>query len=349
MPYKVEKIKSSKFREYSPFLCLGINIFLLLTLILSNFLTKTLLNRTVSTTVTEGKTIAKLEPIVFKPSLIGALRIDARAIIQNNSWLTYEIQLQDEQGNIVASAVKPAWKESGTWREGGESGSWQEQDLRGGIDLRLHRNQQQQTLTPIIQVLEYTDTSGKPRTQGMRGSENIYQNVSFKVKIIQGAIDSRYLWAGLVGTAFMTLFCFWSVNTTGKLVIKKKVDDSDIGDWAVFGAPNQLVEITVEVLADETSPQSLQINLWLNDGFGEQCCHLHEPIKMIYRRNDDKEIVSAQGKQNFYFLLPKRESYNVYLEVVPDQPVEKTWLSVKQGVKTLRNLEEINQISYSEI
>ena len=348
MPYTAEKIQSSKFREYSPYICLGINGFLLLVLFLSNFFAKTLVNKTVSTTVADGETIAKLEPIVFKPSPLGALRIDAKAIIRNNSWLTYEIQFQDKEGNVVASAMKPAWKESGTWREGGESGSWQEEDLRGGIDLRLARDQKEQILTPVIQVLEYTDTRGIPLSQGVVDGEEVYQNVSFRVKILQGAIDTRYLWAGLFGTSFITLFCFWSVNSTGKLVIKKTINDSDIGDWAIFGDSNQLVKVTVEILADETSPTSLNIKLWLNDGFGEKCCHLLEPIKMNYRRNEDREILSAKGKKEFYFLLPKKESYNVYLEVVPDQSVEKTWLSVKGGVKTLGKV-EVNQITYSEV
>ncbi len=348
MPYKVEKIKSSRFTEYSPYFCLGINIFLFLVLCFSNFFAKTLVNRHISTTLIEGKTIAKLEPILFKPSPIGALRIDAKAIIQNNSWLTYEIQLQDEQGNVVASAMKPAWKESGTWREGGESGRWSEEDLLGGIDFRLARNQKQQKLTPVIQVLEYTNNLGMSLSLGEVDGEEIYPNVSFKVKIIQGAIDTRYIWAGLIGTSLMTILAFYSVNTTGKLVIKKTISDSDIGDWGIFGEPNELVKATVEVLADETSPSSLMVKLWLNDGYGEQCCHFTKQIQLNYSRNEDREIVSARGKKDFYFLLPKRASYNVYVEIEPDQPVDMTWLSVKERVKTLGSV-EINQITYSEI
>ncbi len=152
MPYTVEQIKSSRFREYSPYICLGTNIFLFLVLILHGFFAKTLVNKRISTAVVEEETIAKLEPILLKPSLIGALRIDANAVIKNNSWLTYEIQLQNEQGNVLASALKPAWQESGRWREGGESGSWSEADLKGGIDLRLSRNQKEQKVIPVIQV-----------------------------------------------------------------------------------------------------------------------------------------------------------------------------------------------------
>ena len=341
MPYTVEKIESSKFIEYSPYFCLGINFFLFLILFLSNFWTKTLINRTVSTKVVEGDTIAKLEPILLKASLIGALRVDAKAIIRNNSWLTYEIQFQDEQGNVVVSALKPAWKESGTWREGGESGYWQEEDLWGGIDLRLPAHKKQQLLTPVIQVLEYTDTQGIPITKGLH-------ILSFKVKIIQGAIDIRYLWAGVIGTTLMTILCFYSLATTGKLVIKKKLNDSDVGDRAILGEPNQLVKATIKVVADETCPSSLNINLWLNDGYGDECCHLTQLVRMNYRRNDDREIVSARGTKDFYFLLPKRTSYNFYVEVEPDQPVERTCLSVKEQVKTLGTV-EINQISYSVI
>jgi hypothetical protein len=337
-PYLSKKVTSSKFIEYSPYFCLGINIFLFLALLLSTVFSKTLVDKTISTQVVEGDNLIKLEPILFEKKLIGALRIDTQAIIQNNTWLTYEIQLQDSQGNIVASAMKPAWRESGTWSEDGESGTWSEADLLGGIDLRLSDNEKQRELTPVITILEYTDNRGNPLSQSNVNGEEIYQNVSFKVKIIDGAIDTRYIWAGIIGTCLMTIFCFYSVNSVGKLVISKFINDSDLGDWAVSGDPDKLVKATIKVLADETAPSSLNFKLWVNDGYGEQVCKTNQFVSISYRKDDEGEILSATAKTDFYFLFPKRASHNFYVEIEPDQPVEKTWLWVKEGVKTLNSV-----------
>lgn len=347
MSYVSKKVKSSKFIEYSLYLCLGINIFLFLALFLSSSFSKTLVNKTISTQVVEGDNLIKLEPILFKKKVFGALRIDAKAKIISNTWLTYEIQLQDSQGNIIASAMKPAWRESGTWREGGESGTWSEQDLSGGIDIRLSRNEKERELTPVIMILEYTTSSGQPLYQGVNGEE-VYQNVSFQVKIINGAIDTRYIWAGLIGTVLMTIFCFYSVNSMGTLVISKFINDSDLGDWAVFGDPDKLVKATIKVLADETTPSSLNFKLWVNDGYGEQVCKTNQFVSIHYHKNDEGEILSATAKTDFYFLFPKRTSHNVYVEIEPDQPVEKTWLWVKEGVKTKKSV-DIIEITKSEV
>ncbi|CDN14057.1 hypothetical protein RintRC_4826 [Richelia intracellularis] len=38
------------------------------------------------------------------------MRVDVEARISNNQWVTYEIQLLDKQGKLIASGVKQAWR-----------------------------------------------------------------------------------------------------------------------------------------------------------------------------------------------------------------------------------------------
>ncbi|MEB3181417.1 MAG: hypothetical protein VKL59_20635 [Nostocaceae cyanobacterium] len=139
--------------------------------------------------------ITQIQPIELKRQIIGALSIDVTAKIPNNQWLTYEIQLTDNQGKLLAGGLKQAWHESGTWYEEGESGSWQEDDLQAGLDVRA---QQPEQVTIGLAVLDYTDTSGK----------DINQPVLFNLNVRNGVVDTRYLWPGIIGTIILTWLSF---------------------------------------------------------------------------------------------------------------------------------------------
>jgi preprotein translocase subunit Sec61beta len=147
----------------------------------------------------------QIQPIELKRQLIGALSIDVTAQIPSNQWLTYEIQLTDNQGKILASGLKQAWYETGTWYEEGESGSWQENDLQAGLDVRA---QQPEPVTIGLAVLDYTDTSGK----------DINQPVSFNLNVRNGVVDTRYLWPGIIGTIILTWLSFKA--TPGSILTK---------------------------------------------------------------------------------------------------------------------------------
>ncbi|NBD34150.1 MAG: hypothetical protein GVY17_14585 [Cyanobacteria bacterium] len=264
-----------------------------------------------------------LSPITIQRRLIGALRIDVKAIIPTNHWVVYEIRLYDDQNQLLASAIKEAWKESGVWREDGETGTWSESDLLGGLDVRLGEKQQED-ITIAVAVLEYGETRGRVLSE---------QPVSFQVDVENGVIDGRYLWTGFFGVLVMWVLSRLSVGTTGQVRIRKTINDSDVGDRALLGGENTLIKVTVNVKSDETSPQSLMVNLWLKDGMGEQIYSEQTPIKLNFRR-DDGEIEDATGKLEQYFVLTRRGSYGFYVEVTPDQPVDQTTLTVTENAQT---------------
>ncbi|AFZ45041.1 hypothetical protein PCC7418_2911 [Halothece sp. PCC 7418] len=265
----------------------------------------------------------QLSPITIERRLVGALRIDVKAIIPTNHWVVYEIRLYDDQNELLASAIKEAWKESGVWREDGETGTWSESDLLGGLDVRL-AEKKREDITIAVAVLEYGETRGQVITD---------QPVSFRVDVDNGVIDGRYLWVGFFGVLFMVILNRLSVTTTGKVRIRKTIKDSDVGERAIVGGENSLIRVTVNVKSDETSPQSLAVNLWLKDGTGEQIYSEQTRIKLNFRR-DDGEIEDATGKLEQYFVFTRRGSYGFYVEVTPDQPVDETTLIVTENAKT---------------
>lgn len=331
MPVTIRTLRSRQFIEPGPYICLLATGLVILAWLVSLYLPNTLLHKRYR--VEEGEPV-RLESIQLKRELIGALRIDVRAIIPDNHWVTYEIQILDGQGNLLASALKPAWKESGIWQEEGERGTWQEEDLMGGLDVRLTKKDEVVTLA--LAVLEYTDTAGR----------EIYAPVPFWVTVKNRAIDSRYLLAGLFGTTSLSILSFLASYTTGNQVINKWVQDSELGGRAILGGSKKLVKVTVNVTADETSPSHLQVNLGINDGYGEQIYARSGRLTLHFQKDDEGDIEQANGSLCQYFLLEKRDSYGFYIEVTPDAPVELTQLNVREGFRSLGQVEVV-QISLS--
>jgi len=279
----------------------------------------------------------RLDPITLERRLIGALRIDVKAVMDFNRWVVYEIQLYDDQNQVLASARKEAWRERGGWREGGETGTWSEADLLGGLDVQLGKKQQEE-ITIAVSVLEHGETGGKVLQE---------QPVSFRVDVKNGVIDTRYLWIGFFGTLAMAILTSVSVGTAGRLKIREVINDSGVGERAIVGGEKALIRVTVKVLADETSPSHLAVSLWLKDGMGEQIYSEQTQIPLHFQ-GEEGEIENATGKLEQYFVLTRRGSYGFYVEVSPDQPVDQTTLTVKENVKTLSSKQEVKVITVDE-
>lgn len=313
---------TSRFIEPGLYIALFAILLVIFAGIASWFFGRTLLSQRLQ--VRQGNPV-QLQSVQLNRGTIGALRINAKAIVPTNRWITYEIRVLDEQGNILGTAVKQAWKESGTWYEEGESGTWEEQDLRGGLDVRLGENEQD-VVNLAVAVLEYTDTSGNA----------INQPVSFQVTVKKGVVDSRYLWAGLLGTISLGILSLVAKINSGKKVINQSVNNSDVGARRILGGSNSLVKVVVRVTSDEMSPPQLEARFWLKDGYGEQIYAQSLPMK-LNKRTEDVSI----GKVEAYFWLEKRGSYGFYVEVMPDQSVDLTRLTVYEKVRTVGRVEAV--------
>lgn len=266
-------------------------------------------------------TPAELNPIPLKKEPIGALRIDVAASIPYNQWVTYEIQVKDQQGKVLASGIKQAWAESGTWAEEGETGSWAEDDLMGGLDVRTN---QSEPVVIALDVLEYSDTAGKELTAA----------VPFQVTVKNGVIDDRYLWTGLLGTLLLSVLTLFTVSSTGKVVINKSNPDSDVVARAICGNKGRLVRVVVKVQSDEYSPSSLHIRLTVNDANGEQL-YSQTHLVNVKRSKSDGKVTSGSSALTTFFVLEPRGSYGFHAEVTPDASVDRTRIIVRENARTL--------------
>jgi len=323
MSVSLQKSHTGRFLDIFPYLSLLATLGVMLALILSNIFPTTLLSQSLNVEAGEPQI---LQPLQVKSQLIGALRIDAKAEIPTNCWVTYEIQLRDASGKVLLSGVKQGWNESGTWQDDGESGVWQESDLQAGMDVRTRRDEQ---VTIAVNVLDYTNTAG----------QDIDQAIPIELTVRNGVVDDRYLWTGFWGSLVLTLLAIFSVPTTGKRVISKVIDDSDVGDRAVMGGPGKLLRVIISITSDETSPPALDVNFFLKDRQGEQIFRQTYPVKLLLIKDDDGKVDRARGELVLFFELVPRSSYGIYVEVTPDGPVDRTRLTVLEGASTLGNVE----------
>ncbi|NES82428.1 MAG: hypothetical protein F6K10_14050 [Moorea sp. SIO2B7] len=317
MSVSLKKESTGQFVDIFAYLTWGVAGLVILAMLASTFMLKNLVSTTVNIETEDSE---EIKNIALKPGLLGALRIDVRAIIRTNHWVTYEIQVLDAQGNIIGSAIKQAWKESGTWYEDGESGTWSEKDLMAGLDIKAKK---EESITIAIKVLEYGNISG----------QELDLPVSFRVEVLNGVIDSRYLQAGLFATIVLAIIAVYAVPTTGNKVIRKKIADSDPSERAIVGGADNLVRVKVKTRGDKTCPYSLAIKLIINNQYGEQVYQKIFHTQVSYKTHDGK-IYAATAVVEKFFVIKPRTSYNFKAEVLPDAPIDWTILTVREHSKT---------------
>jgi len=319
MPIKIQPLVTTQFTERSPLMALGALGLLGIALLLSPLFHRQLLSTGVYVGAEET---VQLDPVQPREGAIGALRIDAVALLPGNAWSVFEVQVLDSQGNVLASAIKQAWSESGTWQEEGESGIWTEQDEAGRFDIR------QATIDgPVvvaISVLEQGSSTGLP----------LDGPVVYRVTVAEGVIDYRFLWSGAIGVLLVAALTAIAVKATGQTVISEQINDSDLVGRGTLGGPNTLVRIIITVVSDETSPPQLTANLAINDSYGESIYRRQVDIPLSIRREDGK-VESARGSATVDLILDPRGSYGFSVVITPDGPVDHTFLTVKEGIRTL--------------
>jgi hypothetical protein len=318
MQVAIKTKRTSQFIDWWAWGALSGFILTFLILIFSPWWQRTLLDERV---MVQDDEPAKLKPIEIKSHKLGAMRVDAEAQINANEWVAFEIQLLDKAGKVVASGTKEGWRETGTWYEDGESGSWDEQDTLGGLDVRA---KQDETLTVALTLLDYGTTEGK----------DVNKPVSFQVTVSDGIIDIGYLWLGIICSCPLALASMYAARKSGKRAIFQKIGDSDPTGRGILGGENRLVRVRVEINADEMAPPQLEVTLVINDGYGEQI-YCDTSIVNVKRKTKDGRFIKAVAKLDKFFVISERGSYGFHVDIYPDASIDRTKLIVRDGARTL--------------
>ncbi|GAB1540573.1 hypothetical protein NUACC21_32420 [Scytonema sp. NUACC21] len=324
MSVTVDTQRTGRFLNPWAYAALGASVLVFFSLMAAPGFKKTLIHKDVAVKEEEP---FKVKSLQLSPQVFGALRIDVSAIIPDNRWVTYEIQLLDKQGKVLASGLKEAWKESGSWSEEGETGTWSEDDLVAGLDVRAKKNEE---VTIALAVLGYGETNGK----------ELGEAVPFTMTVENGVIDTRPLWSGVIFSTFFSVMALFATRRIGKKAISKKVSDSDPNGRETIGGPNRLVRLNLDIESDETSPDELEVFLSINDAYGEQVYAGSFPVQLVFTKENGR-IKKVRGNLEKFFILEQRASYGFHVEVLPDAPVDRTSLIVRDGARTLLPVDAI--------
>ena len=335
MAVQVSSKKTSKFIDHWAYFPWGIAAILFLAIFFSGSTTKVQLNKEVKATEEEPVKVGTLELDPKKP---GALKIDVKSSFPSNHWVVYELQLVDQQGQVIASAIDEAWWEKGTWREQGESGTWSKSDLLGGLDLK---SQNLEKIDLVIAVLE----------SGTRAGQSANLTVSFRVNATSGVIQTKHLFWGSVCSAILGILAIKATKVSGQKVISRKIADSDPKGRTVLGGEDRLIHVQIKTRFDENVPSHARINLRINNGLGEKVYDNTERIvpKITKVESLGAVVVSKIDIRESFFIFQERGSYSFQVQVEPDQPVEWTSLDVREGAQSLTAIDvaEIKQIPAS--
>ena len=328
MVVNISTAKTKRFIDLWAYIPGVVSCCILLCAIYNSALEQTLLDKEVRLTEEEAVEVGSFE---LQPSQLGALRIVTTSSFGNTSsdddWIVYEIQLVDPQGNLIASAIDEDWKESGIWREDGETGTWRESNLTGGIEVRSPEAEQ---LDLVIQLLErkYSD-SPIP--------------VSFQVKVQNKVLDRRPLWWGFLFSGVLAICAVNATRASGQKAIDRRINDSDPQGRAIVGGKDNLVKVRLKVKLDENTPRTTKVSLAINNAYGEQVYHRIHPVSVFKFKSDGEMRGIAQMEK--FLILESYDSYGFSVKVEPDNPVDWTYLEVRQGCKTLKAVEVIRVCS----
>ena len=324
MALNVSTAKTKRFIDYWVFAPSAISLGLLLLSLFSQSLANTLTDKTI---IVEEEAAVKVDTIDLQPSIIGALRIDVKSNLGNstryNDWIVYEIQLRDRNGEIIASAIDEDWRESGTWYEDGQSGTWRESELSGGIDLRAVEEEQ---VDVFIQLLEREQISGIDPAP-----------VSFEIKIQNGVIDNRPLGWGALFAGILALITLSANNYSGQQAIRVKLRDSDPQGRGMVGGKDNLVRVMIRSKLDENTPRSVQVKLAIDNEHGEPICRHSHPAKVNIQSKDGR-VKGGLVNLSYFLEIEPYGSYRFKVDITPDAAVDWTSLEVRQNSKTLKEV-----------
>ena len=136
-----------------------------------------------------------------------------------------------------------------------------------------------------------------------------------------------------------------ATTMSGQKVLSEKINDSDPQGEAKVGREDRLIRVKIETELDENSPPTINIQLSLDNIYGEQIYKHTDIVNVSLTKDDEGSITKGTGMLESFFILEPRSLYRFKVNVEPDAPVEWTSLIVRDGSKTLKGIDVVKIIS----
>jgi hypothetical protein len=271
--------------------------------------------------------------VTLPRSAIGGVRIAATAQLPNNRWAAYQVTVLAPDGTVLLELVKEAWAESGTWREDGESGTWSESDRDMLWDFRVRDHER---VRFEVSVLDQGSSSDEWRSNdadtSTDGGEPGFQ-VPIRLTVHTGVTDGRFIALAFLFSIGFSVLAYYLAGHGGRPVIVATNDDSEVKGRAQMGGPGRLVAVAIAGRVDETAPLSMQVNVNLRDERGATH-YLGTDFASVRFRTDEGRIEDGRFSLHLYFELPRAASWGIFVEAIPDAPMEHLKLVVRDRATT---------------
>lgn len=282
--------------------------------------------------VPEGQRVLSA-PFELQDGWLGSPRLALTAEIPPNSSIELDVALLDATGRSVLDLTKDGWRASGTWAEGGESGTWQEDDA--GLALAM-RPGQSGRFQLAVEVRDLLDEAGQPLPNPVvvRGS---VRNHSVEAPLL---LFTAVLALGVVQV--LQLACYGV--SRGRWV--QRSQDASAAIRCGAGGPGLLrlgVVARWELPHDNPPlgqpPGPAALELRVSDAHGRPTLQHREMVVVAHRSDDGDHWLSV--RHTLHLRLPERGSYRFRVKL-PEKVLADgdTWeiewlqLSVEDGRMT---------------
>ena len=256
--------------------------------------------------VPEGQRVLSA-PFALQDGWLGSPRLALTAEIPPNSSIALDVALLDATGRTVLDLTKEGWRASGVWAEGGESGTWQEDDAGLALALRPGRSGRFQL---AVQVQDLLDEAGQP----------LPQPVVVRGSVRNHSVEAPLLWftavLSLAVVQVLLLACYGI--SRGRWVQRSQESSAAIRCGA--GGPG-LVRLGVvarwELPHDDPPlgppPGPAALELRVSDAQGRTLLQHRELVAVAHRSNDGDHLLSV--RHSLHLRLPERGSYRFQLQL----------------------------------
>ncbi|MDM7952845.1 MAG: hypothetical protein QUV07_06485 [Cyanobium sp. CZS 25K] len=256
--------------------------------------------------VPEGERVLSA-PFELKDGWLGSPRLALTAEIPANSSIELDVTLLDGTGRTVLDLTKDGWRASGTWAEGGESGTWEERDAGLALALRPGRTGRFQL---AVQLQDLLDEAGRP----------LPHPVVVRGSLHNHSVDTPMLLFTAVLTLAVVQVLLMASYGIGRGRWVSRCGEGTAAIRCEVGGPGVL---RVDVLARwelphdnpplGTPPVTAAIVLAVSDAQGRPRLRHRQMVAVVHSSSDGDHWLSV--RRELHLRLPERGSYRFRVEL----------------------------------
>lgn len=268
-------------------------------------------------------------PFRLDSGWLGSPRLELTTTLPADSSAVFSVDLLNDQGQTVLELSKEAWRETGTWFEDGETGTYDEADAAVPLDLRPVRGGDFRLRVTMEELL---DAAGRPLATPLMTNLSVRNH----------SLDGPLILASAVVGGLMVALLWRSVYGDCRYRRVVRVRDGGIDQRIVAGGAGVLrLKVRGRCIPRPNTeaahlPRALSLRLRVDDRIGRRRLDSSLSLPLAWRSNQEI-VLSGEGLQVLLLRIGERDSLRLRVEesdAHPDGRARLEWLElvVEDGV-----------------